>query len=366
MAVLHTHEFGDGAGAPLLALHGVTGHGRRYRRLGDEGWPDRRTVAVDLRGHGRSTSDGPWNVQQHVDDLIDTLDALQLPELDVVGHSYGGTIALALLARAPERVRTLALLDPALTVTAEMADLAALSMIADQGFATVDEAVAFRTGGDERLTETVAAEVADHLVEGDDGRYRFRFHRPADLGLRRLVDQPGDRRQLRLSCSSRSSSCPDPIRGGDDILVLCETYLTDLETPHPTNTRRPGRGHRREVRRPGALVRSRAGVHHDRPDGLARYGFPNGGFPAPQGPYYCGVGADEIHGRDIVEEHTDPASPPASRSPAPTPRSCPASGSSRSARPTPSRSATTSGWPATCCTASARTTTSRSASTPSP
>jgi lipase len=181
MAVLHTHEFGDGAGAPLLALHGVTGHGRRYRRLGDEGWPDRRTVAVDLRGHGRSTSDGPWNVQQHVDDLIDTLDALELPELDVVGHSYGGTIALALLARAPERVRTLALLDPALTVTAEMADLAALSMIADQGFATVDEAVAFRTGGDERLTETVAAEVADHLVEGDDGRYRFRFHRPAAI-----------------------------------------------------------------------------------------------------------------------------------------------------------------------------------------
>lgn len=181
MAVLHTHEFGDRAGSPLLALHGVTGHGRRYRRLGDEAWPDRRTVAVDLRGHGRSTSDGPWNVQQHVDDLIDTLDALQLPALDVVGHSYGGTIALALLARAPERVRSIALLDPALMVTAEMADLAALSMIADQGFATVDDAVAFRTGGDERLAETVAAEVADHLVEGDDGRYRFRFHRPAAI-----------------------------------------------------------------------------------------------------------------------------------------------------------------------------------------
>ena len=31
--------------------------------------------------------------------------------------------------------------------------------------------------------------------------------------------------------------CPDPIRGGNNILVMCETFLTDKETPHPTNTR---------------------------------------------------------------------------------------------------------------------------------
>jgi glutamine synthetase len=34
------------------------------------------------------------------------------------------------------------------------------------------------------------------------------------------------------------------------------------------------------------------------------YGFPKNGFPAPQGPYYCGVGAGRIMGRDIVELHT--------------------------------------------------------------
>ena len=35
------------------------------------------------------------------------------------------------------------------------------------------------------------------------------------------------------------------------------------------------------------------------------YGFPVGGYPAPQGPYYCGVGADKAFGRDLVEEHLD-------------------------------------------------------------
>ena len=34
-------------------------------------------------------------------------------------------------------------------------------------------------------------------------------------------------------------------------------------------------------------------------------GFPSNGYPAPQGPYYCGVGADSAHGRRIVEEHLD-------------------------------------------------------------
>ena len=51
---------------------------------------------VDLRGHGRSTSDGPWSIAQHVTDLLDTMDAHGLASVDVLGHSYGGAIALAL------------------------------------------------------------------------------------------------------------------------------------------------------------------------------------------------------------------------------------------------------------------------------
>ena len=58
MAVLHTHTFGDAQGAPLLAVHGITAHGGRFRRLAEEAWPERRTIAPDLRGHGGSTTAG--------------------------------------------------------------------------------------------------------------------------------------------------------------------------------------------------------------------------------------------------------------------------------------------------------------------
>src|SRR5687768_8014808 len=140
MAVLHTHRFGAADGERLLAVHGITAHGRRFRRLAEEAWPERHTLAVDLRGHGRSTSDGPWSIRQHVTDLIDTLDDAGWDAVDVVGHSYGGAIGLTLLATAPERVRRLALLDPALALSGDFASSAAADTIAFAGWATVEEA----------------------------------------------------------------------------------------------------------------------------------------------------------------------------------------------------------------------------------
>lgn len=35
------------------------------------------------------------------------------------------------------------------------------------------------------------------------------------------------------------------------------------------------------------------------------YGWPHGGYPAPQGPFYCGVGAESVYGRPLAEAHMD-------------------------------------------------------------
>jgi glutamine synthetase len=98
-------------------------------------------------------------------------------------------------------------------------------------------------------------------------------------------------------------SCPDPIRGGDNVLVLAEVLLTDM-TPHPTNTR----AQLAPVAEQYADQEPLFGIEQEYTffkDGRP-LGFPNGGgFPAPQGGYYCGVGADEIFGRDVVEAHLD-------------------------------------------------------------
>ena len=94
---------------------------------------------------------------------------------------------------------------------------------------------------------------------------------------------------------------PDPLRGGKNVLVLCEVLLTDF-TPHPTNTRAACV----EVAERYAAHEPMFGIEQEYTffrDGRP-LGWPEIGFPAPQGPYYCSVGGDYIAGRDIVERHT--------------------------------------------------------------
>ncbi|WP_042444024.1 glutamine synthetase [Streptacidiphilus jiangxiensis] len=98
-------------------------------------------------------------------------------------------------------------------------------------------------------------------------------------------------------------TCPDPIRGGDNILVLCEVLNID-GTAHETNHRAA----LRTVAERFAAQESIFGIEQEytflTEDGRP-LGFPEGGFPAPQGPYYCGVGAGKVVGREIVEKHLD-------------------------------------------------------------
>jgi lipase len=180
MAVLNLHHYGAPDGPATLAIHGVTAHGERYRRLAQEAFPERRWLAVDLRGHGRSTSDGPWTVERHVADLLETLDAEGVERVEVVGHSYGGMIGLHLLATAPERVGRLALLDPAIELPGSWLPKLADEMIDDAGWATPEEALAARLEGRPPQSLADATEdVARHVYEAPDGRYRMRYCRGA-------------------------------------------------------------------------------------------------------------------------------------------------------------------------------------------
>jgi glutamine synthetase len=97
-------------------------------------------------------------------------------------------------------------------------------------------------------------------------------------------------------------SCPDPIRGGDNVLVLCEVLYTDM-SPHASNTRAACVAIADKYKDQAPIF----GIEQEYTffkDGRP-YGFPARGFPAPQGGYYCGVGADEVYGRDVVEAHLD-------------------------------------------------------------
>jgi len=94
----------------------------------------------------------------------------------------------------------------------------------------------------------------------------------------------------------------DPLRGGDNILVMCEVFNSDGSI-HSSNKR----AHLRQLNEIYASEESWFGIEQEYTffDGIKPLGWPDNGFPAPQGGYYCGVGSDEVFGRDIVEEHME-------------------------------------------------------------
>lgn len=97
-------------------------------------------------------------------------------------------------------------------------------------------------------------------------------------------------------------TCPDPLRKDGHMLVLCEVLLPD-GTPHPTNTRH--RCHEVALRFQDHEPLFGIEQEYTMIKGNRPLGWPEGGYPAPQGPFYCGVGADEVFGRPIVEEHLE-------------------------------------------------------------
>lgn len=104
----------------------------------------------------------------------------------------------------------------------------------------------------------------------------------------------------------RSSDCllkpaaifKDPMRK-NGYLVMTEVLNAD-STPHATN----GRAHIEEDDDDFWFGFEQEYFLWD-PSINMPYGFPDSGYPAPQGPYYCGVGAGKAHGREIIDEHLD-------------------------------------------------------------
>jgi pimeloyl-ACP methyl ester carboxylesterase len=105
-----------GEGRPCVLLHGLTGHrddfATRMPELADLGW----LLAPDLRGHGDFTQTGraeTFTFRQLVADLGAFLDACGVDRCDLLGHSFGGMLALRFVLAHPERVASLLLMDTA-------------------------------------------------------------------------------------------------------------------------------------------------------------------------------------------------------------------------------------------------------------
>jgi lipase len=181
---LHLHEWGDSSAPPLVCLHGVNAHGRRFRKLAEERLADRfRVLAPDLRGHGFSGWDPPWTIATYAHDVLETLDDLGVHRAAFLGHSFGGRLTLELAQLDAERIVRAALLDPAIQILPHVGyDFAERERV-ERTYTSPEEAVDERVTIDGSPRAFVEEEVREHLVHSSDGSYRFRYCQSAVVSL---------------------------------------------------------------------------------------------------------------------------------------------------------------------------------------
>lgn len=178
---IHWRVFDRGGARPVLALHCSLAHGGAWSGLA-AGLRGVTVVAPDLPGHGQS---GGWDGGTDLHGLTTRIAADLAGRLDgggpvdVMGHSFGGTVALRLALERPGLVRSLVLFEPVLFAAARAAGAACWP-----GFLDEHEAVAalHRGGQDEAATRRFHA-VWGGAVGYDDLPERQRRYMVDRIGL---------------------------------------------------------------------------------------------------------------------------------------------------------------------------------------
>ncbi len=124
---LPAYDRQNGEGPTLVFLHYWGGSSRTWQPV-RERLADWDTFAIDHRGWGRSRSlPGPFSLAQLAEDTIAVLEAAEIEEYVLVGHSMGGKVAQLVASAAPAQLRGLVLVGsgpakPAAMITSEIPD----------------------------------------------------------------------------------------------------------------------------------------------------------------------------------------------------------------------------------------------------
>ncbi len=189
--------------------------------------PGTTALAPDLLGHGRSSWDAPWTIEANAAALAALVATEAVGPVVVVGHSFGGAIALRLAAERPDLTAGLVLLDPAANLNGRWMREIADGMFESPDYADRQEARAEKASGSwaDVADAELDRELDEHLVELPNGRVGWRISIPAMLSywseLTRTPSLPGPGTPVTLVRAQRTS----PPYTGDGLITALETEL---------------------------------------------------------------------------------------------------------------------------------------------
>jgi lipase len=246
-AELNVYRYGPNEPIRVLAVHGLTGHGKRWQTLATRYLPDVAIAAPDLIGHGRSSWDAPWTIDANVEALVALVDSASGAPVVVLGHSFGGAIALNLAAARPDLVSGLVLLDPAIGLRGDRMREIADEMLASPDYADRGEARSEKASGSwaDVPEDELDAELDEHLVPRPAGWVGWRISLPAMISywseLARPIVLPRNTTPTTLLRAARTDPPYVPTRLVEGLRTTLGPHfiLKDLECDHMVPLAKP-------------------------------------------------------------------------------------------------------------------------------
>jgi len=180
---LHYLDYGNEGKPPLLCIHGSAANGHWYDFIAPGLTDDYHVIALDLRGHGDSDPVDPpsYTYADYAADIDKAVQALDLRDFVLIGHSMGGTVSLVYAATYPGRVKSLIVVDSTVNLSAErIGRLRDIGSGPGKSYATQEELVSrYKLRPGESLAP---AEVVRHIAGHSckqiaDGTWRNKFDR---------------------------------------------------------------------------------------------------------------------------------------------------------------------------------------------
>lgn len=189
-----------GDGTPLVLVHGYPLSGELFREQRDGLSDEFQVVTLDLRGFGRSeTPNSEASLETYAGDVLAVMDALEIDQAIIGGHSMGGMTVMQMYKQAPERFLGMLLIDTA-AMAAPIPNAALWSGFADQaqkkGVSSMSALLLpqMLTGAtrlnNKQLVNEMQAMVADASVEAAVAGGNALAKRPSYESLLSQIDVP--------------------------------------------------------------------------------------------------------------------------------------------------------------------------------
>ena len=189
-----------GPGVPVLLLHPNRTNARVWDFVVEHATLPNRFIAPDARGHG--LTDYPahgYGYEDYLDDLRALLDALEVPRVHVVGAATGGNLALLLASESPQRVASVTVVDPGLSLDPAISAGVRAQMLREFRFASLAEARA-RMPFSDRWSDAMKTHYSQHsFCDTPDGGVAWRYYPAGVVQTEHLLEAPiWDR--IRVGC----------------------------------------------------------------------------------------------------------------------------------------------------------------------